>query len=215
FAETNKDKIYDTVFGPELATELDQAQKFGKHKWSYNDKLLRGATNALSNGSGATYVAQRLWAASAREVEVALGSDDGFQLFLDGKAVAEQRVDRGVALAQDRGKLQLTAGPHLLVLKVCNTGGAGGFAIQHVPGANELQDDLYLAMVPDILGESTGSEATDQGRGTRLLHAYRSHRSPVYRERSAHLEELKAGLAAIATRVPRAMVMQERSMMRE
>src|SRR5690606_12907298 len=106
FAETNKDKIYDTVFGPELATELDQAQKFGKHKGSYNDKLLRGATNALSNGSGATYVAQRLWAASAREVEVALGSDDGFQLFLDGKAVAEQRVDRGVALAQDRVKLQ-------------------------------------------------------------------------------------------------------------
>jgi len=52
-------------------------------------------------------------------------------------------------------------------------------------------------------------------RGERLLHAYRSHRSPVYRERSTRLAELKESLATIATRVPRAMVMQERSMMRE
>ena len=207
FAESNKDKLYDTVFGPEQATTVQTAQKFGKHSWQYKDELQRGTTNLIGNGSNATFVGQRLWAPTEREVEVALGSDDGFQLFLDGQPVSEQRVDRGVALDQNRVKLKLTKGEHLLVLKVCNTGGVGGFAIQHLPAANELRGDLYLLMVPDILA--------DTERGDRLRHAYRSERSPVYRERSAHLATLEQALAAIDTRVPRAMVMQERSMPRD
>jgi hypothetical protein len=207
FAASDKDNVYDTEFGPEHEVAIDRSKKFQDRSWQYDDKLKRNQSNLLSSGRAATYVGQRLWAASAREVEVALGSDDGFQLFLDGQRVAEQRVDRAVSLAQNRVKLQLSEGPHLLVLKVCNTGGAGGFAVQHVPAAHELQDDLYLTMVPDILGDAV--------RGERLLHAYRSNRSPVYRERSAQLASFKEALAAIDGRVPRAMVMKERAMMRD
>jgi hypothetical protein len=206
FAAKEKEAIYDTEFGPELVTAIDRTQKFGKRKWQYKDKLKRGETNLLNTGRNATFVAQRLWLPADREVELALGSDDGYQLFLDGKRIDEQRVNRGVKLDQNRTKIQLSKGEHLLVMKICNTGGAGGFAIQYLPGSNELHGDLFLAMVPGIVD--------DEHRGERLLHAYRSNRSPVYRERSANLKTLKGQLTAIEASVPRAMIMQERAMMR-
>ena len=206
FKVTDKVAVYDTDFGPEVVTAIDSKQKFGDRKWQYNDKLKRGQTNLLNNGLNATFVAQRLWAPAAREVELALGSDDGYQLFLDGKRVDEQRVNRGVKLDQNRVKIQLSKGAHLLVMKICNTGGAGGFAIQYLPTSSELHGDLFLAMLPGI--------DDDEHRGKRLLHAYRSNRSPVYRERTANLTKLKGQLAAIETGVPRAMVMQERKAMR-
>ena len=206
FAIKDKAAVYSTQFGPQLATTIDRNQKFGKRTWQYNDKLTRGTTNLLSSGLSATYVGQRLWSPTERVVELAIGSDDGYQLFLDGKRVDEKQVDRGVGLDQNRAKITLSKGAHLLVLKVCNTGGVGGFAIQYLPSKNELHGDLFLAMLPGI--------DTDEHRGGRLLHAYRSNRSPVYRERSANLKSLKQQLTAIEADVPRAMIMQERPMMR-
>jgi len=205
FAQPDRDKIYDIAFGPETVTQLDRGQKFDKLQWKYNDKLKRGQTNLLNSGRNVTYVAQRIYAATDREVELALGSDDGFQLFLDGKQVSERRINRGVKLDQDRAKVQLSKGEHLLVMKICNTGGAGGFAIQPLPTATEMTDDLYLVMVPDLNG--------DQVRPERLLHSYRSHRSPVYRQRSENLAALKKQVTDLERNVPRAMVMKERAKM--
>lgn len=206
FPQKQKQAVYETDSGPEAARGIDRSKKFGKRKWQYRDKLKRGATNLVESGRAATYVAQRLWSPNARAVTVAIGSDDGFVLYLDGERVGGRRVDRGVALDQDRVELKLSKGPHLLVLKVCNTAGAGGFAIQHLPGEHELHDDLFLAMVPDVLG--------DRVRGEKLLHAYRSNRSPVYRKRSGALASLQKELKGLDKSVPQAMVMQERNMMR-
>ena len=64
-----------------------------------------------------TYVAKRLFVPSAREVEVSLGSDDGFRLFLDGVEVAQNEVDRGLAADQDRATLELSAGDRFFDLE--------------------------------------------------------------------------------------------------
>jgi len=211
FSKAKKGNLYDSAFGPEAVSALDRGQKFGKRKWQYNDKLLRDRTNTLKSGANAMFVAQRIWSPTERDVEVALGSDDGFQLYLDGKLVSEKRGNRGVKLDQDRAKLHLTKGEHLLVLKVVNTGGAGGFAIQHLAQEQELSGDLYLAMVPDVVAGVAGVDAV---RKDRLIHAYRSKRSPVYRQRSDALAALKSQVATLKKDVPRAMIMKERSMMR-
>ncbi|HIE69707.1 MAG TPA: hypothetical protein EYP98_05805, partial [Planctomycetes bacterium] len=115
-------------------------------------------------------------------------------------------MNRGVKLDQDRKTVHLSKGAHLLVLKICNTGGNGGFAIQYLPREHELTDDLFLVMVPEVL--------SDMIRGERLLHAYRSHRSPVYRERATNLAALKKQLSELEANMPRAMVMKERAKMR-
>ena len=68
FAEAGKDKVYDREFGPEAATRIDRKEKFGKQQWKYREDLKRGQTNLLYSGSNATFVAQRIWAATARDV---------------------------------------------------------------------------------------------------------------------------------------------------
>jgi hypothetical protein len=216
FASKNAQKLYETAFGPELATSFERDARFQHTKskgakaatkgWSYREKFGRDRTNLLNNGVNAVYVGQRIWVPSRREVEFQLGSDDGFQLYVDGQLVGQRRVARGVRLDQDRAKATLTAGAHFVVLKIVNTGGAGGFALQTVAGERELRDDLFLAMVPDVLG--------DPERQQKLLHAYRSKRSPVYLERTARLAELQQQAEALEASVPMAMVMQERGAQR-
>lgn len=199
-------ELYDTAFGPENLTSLDRAVQFAGKDFTYRDAFGKGKANVFGNGRGVTYVAQRLWSPDTRTVEVALGSDDGFQLYLDGVQVGERRIDRGVRPDQDRVTVTLTPGPHLLVEKVVNTGGAGGFAIRHVGRAHELRADALLALAPDVVA--------DPERGERLLHAYRSEHSPIYRQRVAHIAKLEQQVQAIEATVPRAMVMKERAEVR-
>ena len=197
---------YDRTFGPEQAAVFVRDQKFDGKAWSYREKFGRDRTNLLTNGVNVVYVAQRVWSPDTREVEWKLGSDDGFQLYVDGQLVKERRVARGVRLDQDRAKTTLSPGPHFVVLKIVNTGGAGGFALQTVEGEDELRGDLFLAMAPGI--------EADEERSQRLLHAYRSKRSPVYLERAAALASLQEEQKALDAAVPMAMVMQERGAMR-
>ena len=56
--------------------------------------------------------------------------------------------------------------------------------------------------------------SADEQRSQRLLHAYRSKRSPVYLERAAALASLQDAQKALDAAVPMAMVMQERGAMR-
>jgi hypothetical protein len=206
FTANDPSQHYDTKFGPEDAAAFVRDATFQGKAWSYRETFTREGTNRLSSGANVTYVAQRLWSPDAREVEWQLGSDDGFQLYLDGEMVSEQRVNRGVKLDQNRAKAKLTPGPHFVVLKIVNTGGVGAFAMQTVAGPDELRGDLALAMAPRV--------GDDSPRRQQLLHAYRSKRSPVYLARAAALTELQEEAKALEASTPMAMVMQERGMER-
>lgn len=194
--------LYEQAFGPEQATTLDPRQQWGDVRWRFDGRLRLGRANGeLPDGQNATYVAQRLHAPSARRVTVHVGSDDGFQLYLDGARIAERRVDRGVALDQDTVELDLTAGSHLLVLKVVNTGGAGGFALRYAPGADELTGELAVLPLPIAADEASGQK--------RLLRAYREQHSPHYRQRQQALADVQRQLEELTQAEPRAMVMDE------
>ncbi|MFK7743025.1 MAG: PSD1 and planctomycete cytochrome C domain-containing protein [Planctomycetota bacterium] len=206
FTAKGSPALYDTAFGPETATSIDLMAPFGGRSWKYRDTFDRRGTNKLANGVNVMFVGQRVFAASPRTVDLSLGSDDGFVLYLDGKKIAERRVNRGVQLNQDRVQVKLTAGEHLLVMRIVNTGGAGGFALQHVPHEGELQDDLFLAMLPDVLGSPD--------RLDRLQHAWRLNRSPIYRQRSEQLAALEQRRTDLDASTPMAMVMRERKQMR-
>ncbi len=206
FPLAKAEALYSTAFGPESAAGYDRAAKFGDKAWTFRKGFKKDATNRLAGGVHAEYVAQRVWSPTTREVEWLLGSDDGFQLYLDGKLVKERKVNRAVGLGQDRAKATLTPGPHLIVYKIVNTGGAGGFALQASATEEELGGDLCYALLPDLAKGAVRSE--------RLLHAYRSQRSPVYLARAAALKELEDQAAALERGVPMAMVMKERDQMR-
>ena len=198
FAADDRETLYRRDFGPEQVA-FDRQARFGDRRWRFDAKWNRPGTHELAQGQNVHYVAQRFWLATARTCEVALGSDDGFVLFVDGKQVAERRVDRGAAVDQDRVSLELAAGPHELLLKIVNTGGASGFALRHVPSDDQLSRDLCLALLP------TPAAAHRQ----RIALAYRE-RSPHRRAQQQQLESLQQQQEQLDQAVPRAMVMRER-----
>ncbi|MCC7395437.1 MAG: PSD1 domain-containing protein [Planctomycetes bacterium] len=208
FLASNKAALYDTSFGPEAARDLAAAARFGEVAWRRDASLREGVANtSLPAGPSVTFVAQRVFAPTARRAEILFGSDDGFQLFLDGTMLAERRIDRGVAVDQERAELQLSPGWHLLVLKIVNTGGIGGFALRHLPGADELGGDQLLGLLPD--------DARDEPAVARQLRAWRERHSPQHQELVGAVQRLEAELEELARNTPRAMVMREADRYRE
>ncbi|MBL9076420.1 MAG: PSD1 domain-containing protein [Planctomycetes bacterium] len=195
--------LYSASFGPESATGLDRAQRFGDLGWRLLDGVDEGAVQALPEGSNASFVAWQLFAPTARRRPLSLGSDDGFVLFHDGVEVARRAIDRGVAADQDRVEVDLHAGANLIVQKVVNTGGAAGFALRRLATADELGGDLVAALLPE--------RARHPELARRLRSAWRQLHSPVHAARQGELAAREAELAALVAAIPRTMVMQERA----
>ena len=204
FPADSGEAAFETAFGPEEDAALDLRRNFGfgNQFWKHDESLLDGRSNGrLPEGVNATYVAKRLFVPSPRAVEVSLGTDDGFRLFLDGREVASKKVDRTLEPDQDRVTLDLEAGVHVLVLKIVNTGGKAGFDWRPERREGELAGDLALALLPE-----SASGADLAGRFER---AWRIAFSPAHRERTEEVAALDARLAEIDARVPRTMVMKE------
>jgi hypothetical protein len=193
--------LYATRFGPEASLRLDPTQRWNDQTWRFDRRLRPDRANSnLPEGQHATYIAQELWAPTARTAVVKLGSDDGFELWCNGTAVAARQVDRGVDVDQDEATLELPAGRSLLVLKVVNTGGAGGFAIRHVADPAGMHGALAQVVLPGA-SESDAAAAVTQ--------AWRDQHSPHHRAATAALAALQRDRDAVQAAVPKAMVMHE------
>ncbi len=78
------------------------------------------------------YAACRLECDRDSDVEIRLGSDDGFRLWLDGEVRLGRHVHRGVKEDEDVLQVRLTKGVHLLLLKVDQGDGDHGFVVRVV-----------------------------------------------------------------------------------
>jgi len=203
---------YETAFGPEEPGALDAKRRFGEKKvrWTVRPEFKDGELyKDLPADETVTYLGRRLRVPSKRKLEVALSSDDGFRLFVDGVEAAGQKVDRGLERDQNRATLELEAGTHEIVLKIVNTGGIGGFMWRVLPREGELGGDMPLALLPEPTTRAIDPE------GLRFARAWRFSFSPEYRERATRVETLGKELAAAKAAVPRTMVMKELEKQRE
>lgn len=66
---------------------------------------------------------------SAQEAGFLLGSDDGCQVWVNGKQVHQNKVSRAVGYAQDRFRAPLKSGKNPIVIKVENGSGPGGVSL--------------------------------------------------------------------------------------
>ena len=210
FKQQKDENAFDQVYGPETMTALDTTLEFGDDKFRFNyiakfeDERLN---TEFAGGPGATYVARRIFAPSSRSIEVSLGSDDGFRLFLDGVEVAKNQVNRGVAADQDKATLELTPGAHTVVFKIVNTGGPAGYYWRTLRREDELLGPLLAAVLPE--------RARAPETLARLTRQWRTEFSPGYRERFAGVQELEKQIAEAEKGLPRTMVMKELAMPRE
>jgi hypothetical protein len=202
---------YEREFGPASATAFDptvdiEADDGAYVRWSYKREFRDGEVTSLVGGVNLHYVGKELYSTTAREVEVSLGSDDGFELWLNGSRVAERNIARAVGADQDRASIELSPGRNSLVLKVVNTGGLAGFYFD----ALETSERLPVDMLPVVLYPGA---RTDHGASweERVVHAWRLEGSPEYSEGLALISQLEQESAQLESEIPRTMVMRDRS----
>lgn len=125
FKAASFDEAWSKDFGPEAKVDLKQA--FGKVKWKKQDKLVDGKVHPLSGENSSWYFHRTATVPADLETELSLGSDDAIAVWVNGKQVHANKVQRGVAPDQDKVKVQLTKGKNDLLIKIVNAGGAAGF----------------------------------------------------------------------------------------
>jgi len=206
FRASRGEDPFDAAFGPESMEALDTGLPFGdaRHRFNRVPAFLDGRRNTeFAAGVGATYVARRLFVPSARRVDAAIGSDDGFRLYRNGRLVAERRVDRGLELDQDRVALELDAGEHTIVFKIVNTGGPAGFAWRTIEDDEVLDGPLVAALAPMEVRRGSGEGA--------WIRAWRSAFAEDWRARSDRVAALETSIETLRETIPRTMVMRERA----
>lgn len=151
-------------FTPEFATGKIEVTKAysNKLKWKRARKHQDGTVvNLKSPGNAATYLFRTITVGEAGKLTVYLGSDDGLEVFLNGKRLLSRNVARGVSPGQDKVDLPLTAGKNQLLLKIYNGGGDHGyyFSTSAKPGQAALsphlqrRDGLWKLVARDFTSE--------------------------------------------------------------
>ncbi len=205
FPTDGKPDVYAAAFGPETATSIDFAQNFGAGNqfWRFDPAIRDGVAGPLAAGMNNSYLGRIIVSPVARTLPVSIGSDDGFVLFLNGKEVSRHKIDRGVAPDQDQATLSLLPGPNLMVLKIVNTGGDGGYYFQPRPTKEDGQWPHELAGA--ILPEACRTPASEAA----IKRAWRMSSSPQYLERQTRVEALTRDVEGVRSKVARTMVMKE------
>ena len=169
--------------------------------WQHNLDLKDITLNKLTAGTNVSYVGRRIYSASPRKVTVSLGSDDGFELYVNGRSVKQRNIERSLAANQDVVEVSLETGLNSLVLKIINTGGDAGFYYRYEPINSQWPTDLLLALVPSTALVAESSK--------RLKDAWRVHYSPGFREKQKAITDLEQLKADIEAKTPLTMVMHE------
>ncbi len=212
FPGDRENRVYEPVFGPEVGDRIDLSQKFGndgKIGWRFSEQLRDDAVIALEGGRNVTYVAKYVYAPSAREMSLSLGSDDGFRVYVNGEEQVSRNVERGVAANQDRGTIRLRAGRNALVMKIVNTGGAAGYYFNSSERV-ELAGDLVAALLPDRITRPPQTATNHRSElEARIERAWRVAALPKYKEAEAAIGRFDTEKKAIEAAVPLTMVMKE------
>ncbi|MCC6797383.1 MAG: hypothetical protein IT366_19875 [Candidatus Hydrogenedentes bacterium] len=130
--EWKNDAAWATAFVGEPNVELAKSVTAGGKTLAWKPATGNGPIG-LVDLTGALGEASRMFGYAYAVVNVAeeidgqirLGSDDGNQVWLNGKQVFENRIDRGAALDQDKVDVHFTKGENRILVKISQ--GAGGW----------------------------------------------------------------------------------------
>jgi hypothetical protein len=89
---------------------------------------MTGALGETSRMFGYAYAIVNV--AEESDGQIRLGSDDGNQIWLNGKQVFENRVDRGAALDQDKVDVHFVKGENKILAKISQGGGGWNFCLR-------------------------------------------------------------------------------------
>jgi len=133
-----KKNLFETDCGPESGVDLDKGFTYeGKtYKWKKtltDDDGIVNLNEALARkGNVVGYMYAEVTVEKETPVELRLGSDDGFVLWLNGQRLGGRNVSRAIRPGSDKFKAALKAGGNQVLMKVLQGGGDWAGCLQIV-----------------------------------------------------------------------------------
>ena len=123
----------DALF-PEQGVDLAATDLSGRSLWNERPEWRDGVIHDLPQlDRASTYLFRTITATATTTLTASLGSDDGIEVWLNGKLLLSKDVPRAPAADQDQVTLELLQGPNRLLLKIHNNAGGHGFYFR-LPG---------------------------------------------------------------------------------
>jgi formylglycine-generating enzyme required for sulfatase activity len=117
----------DALF-PEKAVDLAAKDDKGRPVWLQHPEWTDGAVQTLSTpDSSSTYLFRTLTVKNSSTIAAGFGSDDGIEVWLNGRKIHSNSASRGVTPDEDKLALDLKAGENRLMVKIFNVSGGCGF----------------------------------------------------------------------------------------
>src|SRR5262249_9602074 len=136
FDNTDRDG-FDSVYPPERDVDLKKTcvgKNGQKIQWQEFAKFRVGRVNNLAlfsqNDFACIYLVHEFESPKPLSLPISLGSDDTLSVWLNGKRLLAQNVERPAAPDQDRLTLEAKPGKNQLLVKVCNAVGEWGFYLR-------------------------------------------------------------------------------------
>jgi hypothetical protein len=154
---------FDAVYPPEKEIDLKKTYPTldGDAGWKEFKNFKVGAINDLKffkqNDNACIYLYHEIEVADAVELPIALGSDDGLKVWLNGTKLIEDNVIRAAAPDQDHATLKLKAGKNQLLVKI--TQAAGEWSVY-------IRPELPLAWPKEIRAQIDKDFPITGGGGT-------------------------------------------------
>lgn len=160
------------------------------------------------DGEGHVWVLERrITVAQPRKLEIFVGADDAFRLWLEGELVASSEDYTTLTDEPVRVEVALAAGENRLLLEFVNFQGAGGFVFD----TGSQTSDRRPVQVDDALAASP--RTADQAR--RLRDYFRRTVSDVGRALAVEADAARAESERLRRDAPTALVLAERGTPRE
>jgi putative heme-binding domain-containing protein len=117
-------------------------------------------------------------APAAGNVLLSVGSDDGIVVWMNGKAVHENNIDRGLLPDVDRVAVPVVAGPNVLLFKVNNRSGVAGLQARIRSRVAEFEQRELGGALNVMKGDASRGRAVFESVGCNKCHTTDSHEEP-------------------------------------
>ena len=168
FKAKDHNAAFSTVYPPESGVDLERTFEGGLQWKEHSDWEDGTAHNDLLSGeNSANFLYRIIHSSRPQPVHLSLGSDDGIQVWVNGRKVLNKNVGRNDAKAdQEKLIIQLAQGKNELLLKISNGGGKTGyyFKATHGKEPDDVRNILNLA-----------SDKRNDGQKKRLLDWYKGY----------------------------------------
>jgi len=156
---------------PEESVDIDARGADGNPLWRKRPEYADGRVHRLSDRSPAsTYLFRTITAAKPVSFEAGFGSNDGIEIWLNGRKLLSNNIGRKAAPDQEKVALNLVEGPNRLLVKIFNHSSRSGFYFSLQPDPSEALWRRIEKDFPEHAKLMSGD--IPEGRASEWFHAF-------------------------------------------